>query len=207
MEQRTDEWFAARLGHVGCSRLGDVLASGRSGQPSATRKNYMAELVCERLTGVKAEHFTSKAMDHGTETEPMARAAYEAAHGVMVDEDGGKECPGIPDWWGSPDGLVGEDGGLEIKCPNTATHLETLLTGKINTDYLYQMAGLCYIYDRKWWDFESYDPRLPDHLSTYIVRFMREDLPIEQVKNGVLQFVAELKIMEEQLRGMENVGK
>lgn len=204
MEQRTDEWFAARLGHVGCSRLGDVLATGKGGAPSATRKNYMAELVCERLTGQKAEHFTSKIMDRASDIELLARSAYEAKRGVLVEEHGGQECKSIPDWWASPDGLIGTEGGLEIKCPNTATHLDTLLNKKIDTYYLYQMAGNCFIYDRQWWDFVSYDPRLPENLSIFICRFQRNELPIDLVKNGVLQFVEELKILMEQLKGIAN---
>jgi hypothetical protein len=204
MIQRSEEWKQAKAGKVGCSRLGDVLARGKGGAPSATRKNYMAELVCERLIGKSAEHFTSRSMDHGTETEPMARAAYEARTGVLVEEHGGKSCEDIPDWWASPDGLIGEEGGLEIKCPNTSTHLETMLTGKISTDYLYQMAGNCYIFNREWWDFVSFDPRLPENLSMFVCRFYRKDLPIEEVKAGVIQFVEELKILLEKLKGMTN---
>lgn len=200
MIQRSEEWLAAKLGKVGCSRLGDVLASGKGGAPSSTRKNYMAELICERLTGKQADHYTNAAMAWGVEKEPLARAAYEATTGNFVEEHGGKECAGIPGWWGSPDGLIGADGGLEIKCPNTATHLETLLTGKIATDYVYQMAGLCFIYDRAWWDFVSYDPRLPDSLALYARHFDRKDLPVDEVVAGVIRFIEEL---EEKIKALE----
>lgn len=200
MIQRSDEWRTAKAGKVGCSRLGDVLASGRSGAPSATRKNYMAELVCERLTGKPSEHFTSSAMQWGVDTEPLARAAYEARTGVFVIEDGGKECESIAGLWASPDGLIDDVGGLEIKCPNTATHIETLLTGKINSDYIYQMAGNVLVYNRKWWDFVSYDPRLPEKYALYIKRFERKDLPVDEVETGVKRFLEEL---EEMIKALE----
>ena len=192
-----------KVGHVGCSRIGAILATGKGGAPSSTRKNYMSELICERLTGKRSDHYTSKEMEWGTENEPLARAAYEAKKGVLVEEHGGQECPGIPDWWGSPDGLINTDGGIEIKCPNTATHIETLLTGKVSTDYIYQMAGYCYIFNRQWWDFVSFDPRLPDKLSIYIKRFKRDELPIDEVLKGVLQFVKELKELLEKLKEIE----
>lgn len=199
--QRTDEWRALRCGCVGCSRLGDVLAVGKSG-PSATRRNYMAELLCERLTGKPAEHFTSTAMQWGIDTEPLARAAYEARAGVFTLEVPGMMHPEIDGWWGSPDGLIGEDGGLEIKCPNTATHIETLLTGKINQDYIYQMAGYVEIFGREWWDFMSYDPRLPEHYAVYVRRFMRSELPIAEVKEGVVKFLAELGALQKKLEAL-----
>jgi hypothetical protein len=202
MEQRTDEWKKARCGLVGCSRLSDVLASGRSGSPSATRKNYMAELLCEQLTGISAEHFTSSAMQWGIDTEPMARAAYEATRGEFIEEVGGKKHGEISGWWGSPDGLIGRDGGIEIKCPNTATHLDSLLYGKINSDYIYQMAGYVEIYERNWWDFVSYDPRLPEKYSMFVKRFTKKELPIHEVKDGVIKFIAELSEMKKKLEAL-----
>jgi len=126
-EQRTDEWFAQRLGKVTASRVADVMAKTKTGY-SASRENYMAQLVVERLTQTKAESFTNAAMQWGTDQEPFARAAYEAAQGVMVEEVGFMSHPDIEMAGASPDGLVGDDGLLEIKCPNTATHIETLLS-------------------------------------------------------------------------------
>lgn len=202
MEQRSDEWLKAKCGCVGCSRIGDILASGRGGSPSATRKNYMAELLCERLTGKTQEHFTSPSMLWGIEKEPMARASYEAMYGVITEETGGQMHPDIYGWWGSPDGLVGDDGGIEIKCPNTATHLDTLLNGKINQDYIYQMAGYTEIFGREWWDFVSFDPRLPEHLATYVRRFRRDELPIAEVKEGVIKFLSELEELQKRLEGL-----
>ena len=202
MEQGSEEWLLSRVGRVGCSRLGDVLAEGKGGAPSASRRNYMAELLCERLTGKYAEHFTSAEMQRGIDLEPIARATYEARFGVMVKEDGGRGHPAIIGFGCSPDGLIGDDGGLEIKCPNTATHLDTLLDGKINLHYIYQMAGGCLVYDRAWWDFVSFDDRLPDNLSFYCKRFYRDNLPLAKVESGVIQFLSELDALERRVRGL-----
>lgn len=200
MEQRSDEWYAAKLGKVGCSRLDDVLAEGKSGGPSVTRKNYMMELLCERLTGNRTALWTNQDMQWGIDNEPLARSVYEAEIGFMVTDDGGRECPDIPGLWDSPDGLISEDGGIEIKCPNTATHLETLTKGTIKRGYILQMAGGIICYKRKWWDFVSFDPRLPPNLRFYRKRFMAEDLPIEMVRTGVIAFLRELDELEKTLR-------
>jgi len=202
MTQGSEEWLQSRVGRCGCSRLGDVLAEGRSGAPSATRKNYMAELLCERLTGRYAEHFTTTEMQRGIDLEPIARAEYEARNGVIVIEDGGREHPTIKGFGCSPDGLIGGDGGLEIKCPNTATHLDTLQNGTVKLDYVYQMAGGCLVYDRQWWDFVFFDDRLPDYLSFYCRRFTRADLPLAKVEAGVKLFLDELDLLESRLRAM-----
>jgi len=192
--------MAAKCGKIGCSRLGDVLAIGRNGLPLQARKDYMIELLCERLTGVNAEHFKSAAMEWGVEYEPQAKTEYEAKNGVLVDADGGMEHPTIKGWWCSPDGLVGGEGGIEIKCPNTSTHLCTLIDGDIKQEYIYQITGAVIIYDRAWWDFVSYDPRLPDDLGLYIKRFERDELPINEVLSGVRAFLAELDAMETRIR-------
>jgi hypothetical protein len=200
MEQRSKEWFAARLGKVTCSRLGCVMASGRGSKESATRRNYMSELICERLTGQRQEIPANSAMQWGTETEPLARMEYEMRMGATITEDGGKECTEIPGFWGSPDGLIGTDGGIEIKCPNTATHLDNLLTGKIKRDYIYQMTGNLIIYNRQWWDFVSYDPRLPEDLRFCRYRYTRADLPCDELIDGVSLFLKELNDKLEKLK-------
>ena len=149
IEQRTEEWFAARLGRVTASRVADVIAKTKTGY-SASRENYMAQLVVERLTQTKAESYTSAAMMHGVEQEPFARAAYEATQGVMVEEVGFVSHPSI-EWAGaSPDGLVGDDGCVEIKCPNTATMIETLLSQKVPGKYITQMQFQMACTGRKW---------------------------------------------------------
>ncbi len=138
MDQGSEEWFKARIGKVTASRVADVLARTKSGY-SASRDNYMAQLICERLTNQKAEGFSNVAMQHGTETEPLARAAYEDYADILVDEVGFVPHPSIIMAGASPDGLVGDDGLIEIKCPNTATHIETLLSRTVPSKYNHRL--------------------------------------------------------------------
>jgi hypothetical protein len=204
IEQGSEAWKLSRVGRIGCSRLGDVLASGKGGAPSATRANYMAELLCERLTGKYADHYTTPEMIWGLEHENAARSLYEARKGIMVIADGGREHPTIKGFGCSPDGLVGDDGGIEIKCPLSKKHIATLLEGKIDRDYIMQMAGGILCYDRKYWDFISYDPRLPENLQLYVKRFTRDELPIDEVKEGVLKFLSELDELESKVKAISN---
>jgi putative phage-type endonuclease len=204
MEQGTDAWFEARIGKVTASRVADVIAKTKTGY-SATRDNYMAQLVCERLTKQKAEGFTNAAMQHGTETEPLARLSYEVAQNVLVDEVGFVPHPSIEMAGASPDGLVGDDGLLEIKCPNTATHIETLLSqtvpGKYNTQMQFQMACT----GRKWCDFVSFDNRLPAELQLFVKRVPRDDVFIKQIEAEIVQFLAELDEKITKLMKVKNV--
>jgi len=204
MEQGTEEWFTIRIGKVTASRVADVIAKTKTGY-SATRDNYMAQLVCERLTGQKGESFSNAAMQHGTDTEPLARAAYEAIRDVLVDEVGFVPHPSIIMAGASPDGLVGEDGLLEIKCPNTATHIETLLSqsvpGKYNTQMQFQMACT----GRQWCDFVSFDNRLPNELQLFVKRVPRDNEFIKQMEDEVVKFLNELDIKIAQLMEIKNV--
>jgi len=196
VEQRSDEWRELRLGHLGASRLGDALAEGRNGQPSATREDLLYELLSERLSGKPYENFHSRYMEDGIENEPFARAEYEARTDAIVTEHPGKEWSVNRGFWASPDGLIGEVGGVEIKSPKTKNHLKTMATGVINTGYLYQMAGNILVFDREWWDFVSYDPALPDDLCIYIKRFYRDELPVDKVRDGILRFLDDLESLE-----------
>jgi putative phage-type endonuclease len=204
MDQGTEEWFTIRIGKVTASRVADVIAKTKTGY-SASRDNYMAQLVCERLTGQKGESFSNAAMQHGTETEPLARAAYEALRDVLVDEVGFVPHPSIIMAGASPDGLVGDDGLLEIKCPNTATHIETLLSqsvpGKYNTQMQFQMACT----GRQWCDFVSFDNRLPDELQLFVKRVPRDNEFIKQMEDEVVKFLNELDIKIAQLMDLKNV--
>ena len=204
IEQRTDEWFAARIGKVTASRVADVIAKTKTGY-SATRDNYMAQLVCERLTGQKGESFTNAAMQHGTETEPLARLSYEVAQNVLVDEVGFVPHPSIEMAGASPDGLVNDDGLLEIKCPNTATHIETLLSqtvpGKYNTQMQFQMACT----GREWCDFVSFDNRLPAELQLFVKRVPRDEVFIRLIEAEIVQFLAELDDKINKLMKVKNV--
>lgn len=191
MEQRTDEWFEARLGKVTASRIYDVLSKTKSGY-SATRKNYMAQLICERLTGNREESFKTAAMQRGNDIEPKARARYMLETGELVEETGFINHPIINMSGASPDGLVGEDGLIEIKCPNTATHLEFLRTKTPKPEYLLQMLWQMACTGRKWCDFVSYDDRLPEHLSFQMVRINRDDERIQEIEEEVQKFLHEL---------------
>jgi len=190
MEQRTDDWFAARIGKVTASRVADVVAKTKSGY-SASRDNYMAQLVCERLTGKPAESFSNAAMQWGIDTEKLARAAYEAHMDVLVDEVGFIEHPAIVNSGASPDGLVGIDGLIEIKCPNTATHIDTLLSQTVPKKYADQIFWQMACTGRDWCDFVSYDPRLPSDLQLFIKRIPRDDKYIQLLEAEVIEFLTE----------------
>ena len=204
IEQRSDAWFAARIGKVTASRVADVLAKTKTGY-SASRDNYMAQLVCERLTNQKADGFTNSAMQWGTETEPLARLSYEVANNVLVDEVGFVPHPSIIMAGASPDGLVGDNGLLEIKCPNTATHIETLLSqtvpGKYNTQMQFQMACT----GREWCDFVSFDNRLPEELQLFVKRVPRDNMYIRLMEDEIVKFLNELDIKIAQLMEIKNV--
>jgi putative phage-type endonuclease len=191
IEQGTEEWFAQRLGKVTASRVADVIAKTKSGY-SASRDNYMAQLVCEQLTNTKDAGFSSAAMTWGTETEPLARAAYEAATDVLVDEVGFINHPTIEDAGASPDGLVGQLGLLEIKCPNTNTHIDTLLTQTVPSKYNIQMHWQMICTGRHWCDFVSFDPRLPTELQLFIKRVVYDPVFGAMLEKEVILFLKEL---------------
>lgn len=204
VEQGTDEWFAARIGKVTASRVADIIAKTKTGY-SSSRDNYMAQLICERLTNQKAESFTNAAMQHGTETEPLARAAYEALKDVLVDEVGFIPHPQILMAGASPDGLVGEDGLIEIKCPNTATHIDTLLSETVPTKYYTQMQFQLASTGRKWCDFVSFDNRLPEELQLFIKRVPRDDTYIKLMEAEIVQFIEEMDDKINKLMKVKNV--
>jgi putative phage-type endonuclease len=204
MEQGTEAWFNIRIGKVTASRVADVLAKTKTGY-STTRDNYMAQLVCERLTGQKGESFTNAAMQHGIETEPLARAAYEARYDVLVDEVGFVSHPTIEMSGASPDGLVGEDGLIEIKCPNTATHIETLLSESVPNKYYTQMQFQIACTGRKYCDFVSFDNRLPTELQMFVKRVPRDDMYIRLIEDEIVKFLGELDTKINQLMKVKNV--
>lgn len=189
-EQRTPEWFAARLGRATASRFADVLATIKSGE-AAARKNYRAQLICERLTNQMEEGFESEAMRRGTESEPLARVRYELATGLTVVEAGFCQHDELMAGC-SPDGFVGEDGLIEIKCPNTATHIETVLAGKMPSGHLPQVQGQMWITGRQWCDFVSFDSRLPEHLQLFVQRVERDEKYIASLAEAVSDFLGEV---------------
>jgi putative phage-type endonuclease len=204
IEQRSDQWFAARIGKVTASKVADVIAKTQSGF-AASRANYMAQLVCERLTGQREEFFISGAMQHGTDTEPLARAAYVSRYDVLVDEVGFVPHPSIEMAGASPDGLVGDDGLLEIKCPNTATHIDTLLTQTVPSKYNTQMQFQMACTGRSWCDFVSFDNRLPEELQLFVKRVPRDDVFIKQTEDAIVKFLAELDDKINKLMKVKNV--
>lgn len=199
MMQGTAEWFAERCGKVTASRVADVTAKTKTGW-SASRANYAAQLIAERLTGVAAESYSSAAMQWGIETEPQAKAAYSFLSGNAVADVGFVAHPTIAMSGASPDGLVGEDGLLEIKCPNTATHLDTLLGAEIDGKYIKQMQWQMACTGRAWCDFVSFDPRLPVNLQCKIIRVNRDDELVASLEAEVTAFLDEISVKLERLK-------
>lgn len=191
-EQGSPTWVAQRLGKVTASRISDMMAKTKSGY-GAGRKNYLAQLVVERLTGNQQDSYQNAAMQWGIETEPEARSTYEFLTGNKVETVGFVPHPDLPDDAGaSPDGLVGDDGLVEIKCPNTATHIETLLTESIDGKYNLQMQFQMACTGRKWCDFVSYDPRMPPELALFVKRVERDQKAIGDIHSELAKFLTEL---------------
>lgn len=191
IKQGTPEWMALRCGKATASRVADIVAKTKSG-PSASRANYLAQLVAERLTGTVAESYSNGAMQWGTEKEPEARAAYEFYRSAVVIPVGFVPHPSIDMTGASPDGLVGDDGLIEIKCPNTATHIETLLGGSVPAKYVTQMQWQMACTGRSWCDFVSFDPRMPEDMRLFVSRVSRDGKLISSLDAEVAAFLAEV---------------
>lgn len=197
--QGTPEWLTARVGKVTASRIADLTARTKSGW-GASRANYMAELIAERLTGIPAPQYTNAAMQWGTETEPQARAAYEFYSDEKVELVGFVEHPLIAMTGASPDGLVGDKGLVEIKCPNTSTHIDTLLGQSVPGKYISQIQWQLACTNRQWCDFVSFDPRMPESMRIFIRRVERDNRAIQQLEKDVRDFLSELAVKVLELR-------
>jgi hypothetical protein len=184
--QRTDEWFAARIGRATASRFKDVLARVKNGE-AASRRDYRSQLVVERLTGAREEGYTNAAMQWGIDHEDDARAMY----GAEVMECGFIAHPTLMAG-ASPDGFVGDDGLVEIKCPKTATHIDMLLAGKMPSEHIPQVQGQMWIVDKSWCDLVSYDPRLPIEHQLVVYRIHRDEQYIAMLKREVKRFLDEV---------------
>jgi putative phage-type endonuclease len=195
IEQGSAEWFASRLGKVTASKVYDVMAKTKSGY-GAARKNYMMELLCQRLTGAREEGFTNAAMQRGNDLEPMARGRYEIENDLLVSETGLIDHPEIEGFAASPDGVVGDDGLIEIKCPNTATHIDFMKTGKINPRYQSQMTAQMLCTGRNWCDFVSFDDRLPENLEYRVQRYELDKAFAVEMLAEVKKFLDELSALE-----------
>jgi len=205
IEQMSEEWFAARLGKITSSRVKDVMAKGRSGAVSATRKNYMMELLCQRLTGQREEGFTSGAMQRGTDMEPLARASYEVSQEVMVTEAAFILHPEYDFTGSSPDGYVGDDGLVEIKCPNTANHIACIQSEVHDIKYEWQMQHQMFCTGREWCDFASFDDRLPEPLQLFVSRVSRDEEKIKIMGKEIQVFEDELQDLKfEMLKRMDH---
>lgn len=191
IDQGSEAWWEIRLGKVTASRVADVVAKTKSGW-GASRANYMAALIAERLTGTPQESFTNAAMQWGLDTEADARAAYEFRQDCEVIPVGFVPHPTIEMSGASPDGTTGGSGLVEIKCPNTATHLETLLGSSVPSKYIVQMQWQMACCGRQWCDFVSFDPRMPEAMRLYVKRVRRDDKQIAELERDVTDFLAEL---------------
>ncbi len=191
-EQRSPEWFAARLGCITASRAGDILATIKSGE-AAARRDYRTELALHRLTGQPTdEGYTSPEMQRGTDLEPEAFAAYEMFTGRMARKIGFLRHTDYRAG-ASPDGVIGDfEGLLELKCPKSATHLKYLRAGGVPADYLPQLTHQLWISGAAWVDFVSYDPRFPESMQVFIARLSAADAPIEDYAKKALAFLAEV---------------
>jgi putative phage-type endonuclease len=182
---------AQRCGKATASRISDIVAKTKTGY-STSRVNYMAQLVVERMTNQVGESYSNAAMEWGTENEPFARAAYEVKTGNTVDQVGAIDHPKIAMSAASPDGLIGDDGCLEIKCPNTSTHIDTILGDQPAKKYYDQMQWQMACANRSWCDFVSFDPRMPAHLQLFVQRIQRNDVYIAELESEVVQFLKEV---------------
>ena len=195
-QQGTPEWLAARAGKVTASAISNVLMKPET----AGFRDYQAQLVAEILTGKpQGSDFTNAAMQFGTETEPLARSAYEAHTGFSVDEVGMVIHPTIERAGASPDGLVGDSGLVEIKCPKVATHLAYLIAGVVPAGYKNQMMWQMACTGRDWVDFVSFRPDLPENLQLFVVRYKRDLARILELETAAMVFLNAVGQMLNQL--------
>lgn len=197
MQQRTEDWYTARVGKITASRIKDLPAKPKAGK---CLNDILTKILSERLTGEPTPTFINKTMQWGIDCESLARQAYELAKFCTVVEVGLIDHPTIPMSGASPDGLVGDDGLVEIKCPETTTHANTLLTGQVPSEYLPQMMWQMACTGRAWCDFVSYDPRMPEHLQIKIIRVMRDDEVIGELESEVIKANEVLEKTLEQLK-------
>ena len=192
IQQGTPEWLQLRLGKITASRIIDVLAQGKTGE-SLTRKKYKNNLVRQRMTGLFTESYTNPAMQRGIELEPLARASYEIKHNLIVDQISFVNHPTIKMAGASPDGLVNEDGLIEIKCPSPDNHIDNLINDEAPKKYFPQMQWQMACTGRKWCDFISFDPDTNEHLRMLVKRVNRDDEWIKNTEQEVIKFNQEIE--------------
>jgi len=190
--QGSDLWKRTRCGQASASKMGAIMAKGRDGKPSATRANIMADIIAERLTGVPIEGYQSADMKWGIENEPKARDLYAFMTNTEPTLAKYVPHPTIPFSGASPDGYVGDDGLIEIKCPKISGHLSTLLGGSIDGGYILQMQWQLACTGRQWCDFVSFSPLLPVHMQLFKKRIYRDPVKIVEMQREVIQFLSEV---------------
>lgn len=190
--QGSPEWHAARCGRVTASRVADIMRKIKSGGVSASRNTYMGELVAERLSGMVSDGFKSKAMEWGSETEDQGRDFYSFMKNVDPVKVGLVIHPTIEMAAASPDSLIGDDGLLELKCPNSATHIASLKGAPINPDYMTQMQWQMACTGRQWCDHVSFDPRMPADMQLLVRRVPRDGVRIVELEREVVRFLSEV---------------
>jgi len=196
--QGSDEWKNLRLGKVTASRLSDVMSKGRGSSPSKTRHAYMMQLIAEKLTGEPQDNFTNQYIEWGNECEPQARSMYEFETGNNVDQVAFVDCEngfGV-----SPDGLIGESGLIEIKCPKSTTQIERYLKGEFPSTYKAQVQGQLMATEREWCDFVSFDPRISGEAQYFCIRVERDEKYITELDQGINDFLSEMNEILEKLK-------
>jgi len=197
-QQGTPGWLKARLGCLTASRMADAMAHNKKGEPLEARKKYQFELIAERMTDTVVDRYVTPAMEHGIVTEPLARARYEETTGLLVDLCGFAMHDDIEYCGASPDGLIGHDGLLEIKCPTTHTHLAYKMAGVPPVQYHPQMILQLLVTDRSWCDFVSFDHRVPESAQLLITRFTPAPEQLAEVEDHARRFLLEVELMWDQ---------
>lgn len=201
VEQGSDLWHQLRLGHVTASGIADLMAKTKTGE-SESRRKYKVKLVAERMTGKTQESYSNAAMEWGVEQEQYAAMAYELKNNILLDKTGFWLHPSIK-WLGvSPDRLVGNDGLVEIKCPNTTTHIDYILDDVVPARYYKQIQCQLWVTNSQWCDFVSYDPRLPEENQLFIKRAYPDEVFIHEMESEVLRFLDEVEQMINKLKGI-----
>ena len=198
MDQHSQEWWDARCGKVTASRVGDLMARNQPrkgktvGEWSARHNNYLEEKIAERITGKPRDRKKVASLAYRLELEPDARIAYEFYFDYQVVQVGFIEHPRIPNFGASPDGLVGVDGGQEIKCLDPETHIRLIRAGGVDQDYIYQCQTGMACTDRKWWEFVAYCPEMPEEGKLWVQRIERDDVVIADIETSVIDFLTEV---------------
>ena len=190
--QQTEAWYKAKAGVPSASSFNKIITS--KGEKSTQTKKYMYRLAGEKITGMTEETYQSAAMQRGCELEDEARTFYEMTYGKEVKQVGFCIEEGLGGC--SPDGLVDEDGQIEIKCPSMAVHVGYLLDAKLPTEYFQQVQGQLLITGRKYCDFISYFPAI----KPFIIRVKRDEVFLKRLEVELKVFCKQLDEIIEKIK-------